>query len=344
MKVLYIETMILGHHVPYIHALANTDAYESVIITPERINCIGRKQIIYPKMDFESKKITDYKACIRCIEKIADEECVDIIHFLDGDKIMRYFGMGMKTLSDKYPVVITFHHLFEGIIRRISYMLMCKNTTAVVHTAEFKRVLNRYEIKNVFHIEYPSFLHVPDKKIQNTVPVIGMFGGTRYEKGLDILVAALRKVETPFHLIIAGREADYKKCDIEKMCEPIKEKVTLDLHFLSEDELATYWDKTDLVVLPYRAMFDGASGQLTEGVNRGLPIIGPSHGSLGNIITENHLGITFKTGDWDDLAQKIEIMLRNKFIYDDIARKYQDMMKPERFNKDYKKLYDNVLK
>lgn len=344
MKVLFVETMLLGHHVPYVQALSSGEKYESVIIAPEKIPGINKKQVIFPKMSFDTKKVRDYLSCLSFIEKIADQENADIIHFLDGDKIMRYFGIGMRRLSQHRPVVITYHHYFAGILRKLSYMMMCRSTTPVVHTTEFQKILENYGISRVMHIEYPSFLKRTEKTVKNDIPVIGMFGGTRYDKGLDILMKALSRVQAPFRLIVAGREADFTESDIEKMCAPFRDRVTLDLRFLSEDELSAYWDRTDLVVLPYRAIFDGASGQLTEGVNRGIPIIGPSHGSLGDIIRSNHLGETFRTEDCEDLAQKIEMMLRTPFGYDDFAKRYQKEMDPSRFCEDYLNLYNGLLK
>ena len=96
-------------------------------------------------------------------------------------------------------------------------------------------------------------------------------------------------------------------------------------------------------MLPYRRVFDGASGQLTEGVRRGLPIIGSEHGSLGSIIRENHLGMTFRTEDSEDLALKIEAVLKDGFVYDSVAKDYQEAMSPERFCRDYQRLYASLV-
>lgn len=345
MKILYVENMIRGHHVPYVQALAGYKGHESVIVTPQKIPAVPQKQFVFPKMNFDSKKFSDYCECLRYIDKVAGEESVDIIHFLDGDKIMRYFGMGMGRLSRKRPVVITYHHLFEGTVRRISYVMMCRHRAAVVHTAQIQNRLKRYGIRSVTHIEYPGFLAAPpdERSKKESVPVIGMFGGTRYEKGLDILIKALENVHRPYRLLIAGREDDYTRGDVEKMCAKIRANVTLDMRFLPETELARYWNETDLVVLPYRRVFDGASGQLTEGVRRGLPIIGSEHGSLGSIIRENHLGMTFRTEDSEDLALKIEAVLKDGFVYDSVAKDYQEAMSPERFCRDYQRLYASLV-
>lgn len=343
MKILYIDTSILGHHQAYIQALAENTNYESIVLIPQKIPGICCKQFIFETINFKSKSFSDYTDCIGKIEQIASEENVNIIHFLDGDTIMRHFGLGFKKLSKKYRIVITFHHFFEGFTRRISYKCMCMSGTAVVHTDVIEKSLCNYGIKDICHIEYPNFSIIKPRTELNDVTTIGMFGSTRKDKGLDILLEALKKVKAPFRLIIAGNERDFFEPEIKKMIDGISDKVTLDLRYLSQTELEQYWDKTDLVVLPYRYTFDGASGQLVDGVSRGLPIIGSSHGSLGKIISDNHLGLTFKTEDSDDLAKKIESIIRNGFSYDETAKKYQDFLNPERFKKEYLALYNRLV-
>lgn len=340
MKVLFVDDMLWGHHIPYLKALADNHSYESVVLIPEKVPDLLSRQIVYDKLSFESKKISDYMKCMRFIESQAKKEKAEIIHFVNGDKIMRYFGLGMGRLSKQWKVIITFHHFFTGFMRKISYQKMSSHRSIVVHTDCFYEQMERYGIRDVNHIEYPGFLqkhkvHPDDSKI----PVIGMYGGTRYEKGLDLLLEALKRINSPFHLFIAGAETDFGKEAIEKMCVSYKERVSIDIRFLSEEELDDYWSRTDLVVLPYRRNFNGASGQLTEGVNRGLPIIGPNHGSLGDIIQKNHLGRVYKTEDVEDLAKAIEDILENGFVYDETAKEYQKRISPEWFCEEYCRLY-----
>lgn len=343
MKVLYVENLIMGHHFPYLQALSSSKEYESAVIIPTKAEGLSAKQYVFSKMDYHTKKISDYLECMHFIAKVAQEEQADIVHFLDGDKIMRYFGLGMGAIARKHRVVITYHHFFPGTVRKISYQLMSRSRFPVVHTTEIQEAFHHYGLGHVTHIEYPSFLALPKAEKKNDVPVIGMFGGTRYDKGLDILLAALAKVQSPFRLVVAGRAVDFTEKLIKEMSVSFIERLTLDLRFLTEEELASYWNMTDLVVLPYRAIFDGASGQLTEGVCRELPVIGPSHGSLGSIISKNHLGYTYRTEDVDDLAEKIEKVLADGFSYDDVAQAYKRQMSPERFCDDYLRLYRSVL-
>ena len=344
MKILFVDDMLWGHHVPYLKALAENNSYESVVLIPERIQGFAPKQIIFEKLSFDSKKISDYMECMRYIGRQAQKENVDIIHFVNGDKIMRYFGAGMGNLSKNWSVAITFHRFFPGFLRKISYQFMSHNRNVIVHTENLHAKMRKYGIHNISHIEYPSFLQAVQKRDKDSlVPVIGMYGATRYEKGLDILLEALKKVKSPFKLIIAGIEVDFAQQEIEKRCSLYKEKVLIDMRFLPESDLSSYWSQTDLLVLPYRLSFAGASGQLTEGVNRGLPIIGPNHGSLGETIQKNNMGQVYKSEDVDDLARTIDEVLRDGFIYDEAAKAYQRKLDPRRFCEEYYNLYKEMI-
>lgn len=61
----------------------------------------------------------------------------------------------------------------------------------------------------------------------------------------------------------------------------IKIKLKLICVFLSEEEFAYASEAADIIVLPYRKIFSGASGPLGEGVWKRKCIVGPMEGNLG---------------------------------------------------------------
>ena len=100
----------------------------------------------------------------------------------------------------------------------------------------------------------------------------------------------------------------------------------------------------DIVCLPYRKSFDGASGPLGEGVALGKMIVGANHGSLGKLIKENHLGYIFESEDVHSLANTLDKALSHKWEPDEKYEAYQQILKPERFQKEYLELYKRILK
>ena len=120
--------------------------------------------------------------------------------------------------------------------------------------------------------------------------------------------------------------------------------MTTMLQYLTDEQFAMCLNACDKVVLPYRRCFNGASGPLGEGVRFGKQIIGPEHGSIGGIITKNHLGSTFVTEDPADLAAVIDTALQRQFVCDDVYAAYQQGLDPKFFTQIYMGIYRKLCR
>ena len=345
MKIMYVDHSIEGHHLEYLRHLAENKEYESLAVLPQKVEELGIRQIVYPYLDLKKKKISDYLKYIKAIKKIATQEKVDVIHFLDGDSTMRYFDVGYRCLK-RFHTVVTFHHLFPGKLRELSMKSILKKVSlAVVHTDEIEAKIKSYGCKNVETVHYPCFLSAePVEKEAKQVKTLLALGGTRYDKGVDILLAALKNVKVDFRLIIAGKEEFFSKAYIENAIKNYQSQVDVRLKFLTNDEMLECLQNADIIILPYRKEFDGASGPLCEGAYLGKTIIGPSHGSLGAIIKQNHLGYCFESEDPESLAECISDALRMDFSYDQYAKEYQRSLNPYFFLQKYTAIYRELCK
>lgn len=350
MRTLIIDTSIDGHHLSYIKTLVEKNN-NVIYLLPKKITELNKT--IYLN-SFNGKKKLDiigYLNWIKEIKKIIKEEDINLVHFVYSDDIYRFCGIGLKSLNKRVEIIATQHHLRESKLRWICLKLFSKNLKyLVVHTKNIEKKMYENRISNVQHIEYPMTEVIPSKKkevlceywnIPQAVPVLVALGGTRYDKGLDILLDALQQIENPFYLMIAGKEEDIKLKDIEEKIRKYKFKVGIHLRELTNEEFGWAVDVADCVILPYRYQFNGASGPLGEGVWRRKVIIGPRHGSLREIIENNRLGYTFQSESIDDLARVIKIFLEN--MNPSISNEYESYrssLSPESFRKKYKKLYE----
>ena len=146
-----------------------------------------------------------------------------------------------------------------------------------------------------------------------------------------------------FHLLIAGDESTYKREFILAESESYSSRVSLLLEYLDDQKFSASLNAADIIVLPYRKIFDGASGPLTDGAYLGKMIVGPSHGSIGKVITANHLGLTFKAENPHSLSRALDEALSMDFAPDEIYSSYQERLSPERFVERYRKLYEGVI-
>lgn len=348
LKVLLIETATDGHHSEYLCALkqAVLDAGgQCVIVLPHPCKELAADYILLFRV-----APLPYLRWMRGLQKIVRAENPDVIHFAYLDSVYRFFGIGFRALRRQAPVLVTAHQIRRSRMRDMSLKRISRSVDAIVfHTQKLVADVQVIGIQNAVHIEYPQFnnfaicsrdaawqalgIPAPDR------PVILALGGTRYDKGLDLLLQALQKVEAPFHLLIAGKEEYFKKTDIESWIEPYKEHVTLRLEYLTETVMAACLNGADMLVLPYRRIFDGASGPLTEGVWAKKCMIGPAHGSLGAMIREHHLGYTFETENIQDLAEVLQKALLSEFCPNEGYLAYRALLDPARFQKDYSNLY-----
>lgn len=344
MKIMYVDASTDGHHLTYLNYLLQAASSSSFAVIPkdgEKVR--GRVREISIQ---GIRSLGDYGDWMKKLRTIAKEEKPDIIHFLDGDTMMRNFGRELSRFKDS-GIVITFHHLFEGKARELSMKRMLKYAdSGVFHTEEIRRRIEKLGCGNTECVPYPCFLDVPmgeSGKYQNNPPVLLALGGTRYDKGLDILLEALQQTEKQFRLVIAGKPEDFDEEFIQQRTESYRDNVKYCLHFLSDEEVRGFLMEADIIVLPYRKIFDGASGPMCEGIYLGKTIVGPDHGSLGKIIRQSHTGYVFESENVDKLASCLNYALHHPCFYDLEARKAQQELRPELFTERYMRIYEKVL-
>ena len=353
MKVLLIETASGGHHDYYASALQKA-ADETVYILPKKIDSINSKQIVIDSGFAMKKSFSGYLAWLGKIRRTVKAEKPDVIHFLYGDIFYRNFGIGLKYACSGKHCIMTCHHIRRSRLHDFSLRRIARCLKAlVVHTESLKNDLEAMGLAGVMQIDYPEFMDIKSFPRNEALAELGAavndgdrvllsLGGTRKDKGLDILLEALKTVKGNFHLIVAGEESTYKRDFILDMISGYKSRVSLILEYLDDKKFSQCLNAADIIVLPYRKIFDGASGPMTDGVYLGKMVIGPSHGSIGQMIKANHLGLTFEAENEESLSQIIDEALSSYFVPDDKYRAYQDKLQPEILIERYRKLYEGV--
>jgi len=137
------------------------------------------------------------------------------------------------------------------------------------------------------------------------------FGRITPYKGLEYLIAAFRQVLAKgqnYRLLIAGRPdrcEEYWSAIQEEFREEMqKGRVLLRADFIPDDETEIYFKGADVLVLPYRHIYQ--SGVLFLGHSFGLPVLAADVGSLKDDIVEGKTGFVFRPENPADLAWAIE--------------------------------------
>ena len=155
------------------------------------------------------------------------------------------------------------------------------------------------------------------------------FGRITPYKGLEYLIAAFRQIlarDGEYRLIIAGRPDNcdgYWKGIRESIREDVQlERVLLRANFIPDDETEVYFKAADVLVLPYRDIYQ--SGVLFLGHSFGLPVLAADVGSLKDDIVEGKTGFVFRPEDPVDLAIAIERYFASD-LYANLNRRRQEI-------------------
>mgnify|MGYP006066821295 CR=1 FL=1 len=351
MKILYIDTATDGHHIAYMKELVNAMEYDAIIALPEKVNELNVKQYIFDSQCYKDKCFTSYIKWINEVEKLVYKTKPDIIHFLMGDRFYRFFGLGLKKFK-KFKTIITLHWVRPGKIQRKSLKSFAHKVDAiVVHSEYLLNELNDLGIKNGVHIEYPQFrknetITTEEGRkywgIQGHAPLIVCIGNTRYDKGLDILLDALNGVSADFYILIAGKAESFDEKFIKAKALNYLNRVTMTVRYLADREIELAVAAADIIALPYRKKFNGASGPLGEGVCMDKCIVGADHGNLGYTIREYHLGYTFESENVHSLTKTLNNALSHEFAIDEKYLKYKSMLDTNTFREKYLRLYKRL--
>jgi glycosyltransferase involved in cell wall biosynthesis len=148
----------------------------------------------------------------------------------------------------------------------------------VVHSEHGRRRLTRelgIDPAQVHTIPHGAFAHLAQAPPlppphATDAPVVLCFGLMRPYKGLDVLIEAWRGIgppSAPAELWIAGMP----RMDIAKLRAAAPANVRFDPRFIGDEELPAYFQRADLVVLPYREI--DQSGVLFTALAFGKPLL-----------------------------------------------------------------------
>ena len=168
-------------------------------------------------------------------------------------------------------------------------------------------------------IPHGNYLHaigpLPSKSISKKrlgIPepskVLLFFGQIKDVKGLDLLLRAMPNVVKCYSntvLVIAGRpwKSDFSR--YEKMIEALDIKASCINHveYIPDERVPDYYAAADLVVLPYRRIYQ--SGVLLLAMSYGKPVLVSDLSGMTEIIENGENGFVFRRGDKTSLEEQI---------------------------------------
>ncbi len=194
-----------------------------------------------------------------------------------------------------------------------------------VHTERMKReLIGQFQVppEKVSVIPFGINNAVPDtalstKEARSRLGIEGaertilFFGNIAPYKGLEFLLEAFGLIMAAggsYRLIIAGNP---KNCDeywsaIRALLgqHTYRNRIIQKIEFVPDEETEVYFKAADLVVLPYRHIFQ--SGVLSLGYSFGVPVVATDVGALRDDIIDGKTGFVCRPEDSHDLATVIQ--------------------------------------
>jgi glycosyltransferase involved in cell wall biosynthesis len=133
-------------------------------------------------------------------------------------------------------------------------------------------------------------------------PVVLFFGTIAPYKGIDVLLEAFEKVDNAT-LVIAG-------FPLQGVPETRNPRVKIVPRYIPIEEVGSWMQLADVIVLPYRDIFQ--SGALHLAQTFGVPIVATQVGATAEVIRDRETGLLVEPNDAGALAAAINELLANR--------------------------------
>jgi glycosyltransferase involved in cell wall biosynthesis len=262
----------------------------------------------------------------------------------DRVPLMLYYKLlGKKTLLTVHNVNVRLRDSNDSWFNRLTLKIQYRLVDHLfVHTEYMKReLIGQFDVtaSSISVIPFGINNAVPDTNLNPEdakrrlgIPeydrVILFFGNIAPYKGLEYLIEAFQQIAPKYReyrLIIAG---NLKNCESywnvvqESLSRHVnRDRIVLRIEFIPDDETEVYFKAADVLVLPYRYIYQ--SGVLFLGYSFGLPVIATDVGVLREDIIEGKTGFVCKPEDSADLASGIEKYFASDLYHDLNSRRQE---------------------
>jgi len=311
------------------------------IVKNGNVNYLNLRGAQNPEAPMQEKIVRIVKYYLRLIKYAATTDS-QIFHILWLNKFEHFdrtmLNIYYKLLGKK--IIFTAHNINAGErdkrdswLNRVTLKFLYSIVDHIfVHTNKMRQqLISDYDIfdKKITVIPFGINNYVPTTKLTRQQAreklniavndkVILFFGRITEYKGLDLLItafAAVARRQKAVKLIIAGRiERGYASYweGIKKEIagRGLEERVLVNTHFVPDNEVEVYYKAADILILPYRHIFQ--TGVMFLSYNFGLPVLATDVGSLKDEIIEDRTGFVCRPEDPQDLAGKIELYFQSE--------------------------------
>ncbi|GAD02384.1 MULTISPECIES: glycosyltransferase family 4 protein [Agarivorans] len=315
MKILHVTETLVG----------GVETYLNTII-PYQAECYGTDNILVLAPQQHVAEDAPLKAYYRCFDRPSRSlgSCASLA------KLFK------QAVIDFDPDVIHIHSTFAGVVCRIPGLITKRSQRKVVYCShgwcfdgysgikakvfsQIEKVL-AYRVSSVINISHHDFESARQQKIPEHKMVVfenalddleqdiqrsenqGMLkllfvGRLDKQKGVDLLIEAIRQVDSEVELHIAGASVVSKQQLNVSDCRVIQHG------WCSQEQLRELYASVDALVVPSR--WEGFGLVVIEAFRQGLPVVVSDAGALPSLVAEGSTGYVFENSNSNALAKVI---------------------------------------
>jgi glycosyltransferase involved in cell wall biosynthesis len=299
------------------------------------------KNILYGMWIFLSNLKISTKLVIDTLKKGDDSR---IIHFIGGETLSNLIIIYILSFWNK-NIFLTLHNadfdksLYPRFKLKAYYKVIAiimirialyRGVKFFTHGNYMKEILSRQITginKNLYIHKVPisGYLKKCENNFHTNKIKLAFIGIIRLDKGLDILIEGLNKIQTKnWNLKISGSSDQVGIDYIENIIKPVESNIILDLGYKSEVDLENIFKESNIVVLPYRKSFIAQSVVMTEAICHGKPVIVTNTSENSFDVKMYNLGWVFEAENIDDLARILNIAISEIEIVNMHREEYLD--------------------
>lgn len=152
--------------------------------------------------------------------------------------------------------------------------------------------------------------------------VLLFFGQIKEVKGLDVLIEAMPGVleqHPDTVLLIAGRpwKSDFSVYEKRMDSLGIRNRCITHIRYIPDEEVPLYYRASDVVVLPYRRVYQSAVVLMAMGYGR--PVLVSDLPGMTEIVRDGGNGFVFKQSVKGDLSSRLCALLENEELLSEMA-------------------------
>lgn len=230
--------------------------------------------------------------------------------------------MSMFALLKRHGIRTAFicHNLADhdstGLKVRLSNHMLAQADAYLVHSSEHTEALARIQSgKPIAYHPLPVYDHYPMPRgvlsKRGRLELL-FFGFIRPYKGLDLLIDALRELhDEDVFLTVVGEPWGDQENSIRNAAQSAP-NVELHLSYTSAEDVAEFFERADILVLPYRTATGSAVAAVAQHYEK--PMLATRVGGLPDVVIEGKTGTLVPPGDTGSLAEAIGSLTREQAI------------------------------